>query len=207
MVNRKFLWTVFSVAIQLFLNAVYEGKERQVRIIHSYPPSFSSPSHSNLERSTSMHLFVLRHFHRPFYLWSILSGFKKLPNRPQSDQQNRQSLKWYFYKIKPARENTLTLVLIWELLTLYDMGFCSARPTIPTRVLTIYMKTPEIPAGKSHSPRHSVWEASEIWAAIWVKSGSFSIDDGNCSENISFKMNSRFSNTVAFIPICWKWQM
>ena len=153
-----------------------------------------------------MHLFVLRHFHHPFYLWSILSGFKKLPNRPQSDQQNRQSLKWYFYKIKPAHENTLTLVLIWEFITLYDMGFCSARPTIRTRVLTIYMKTPEIPAGKSHSPRHSVWEAFEIWAAIWVKSGSFSIDDGNRSENISFKKNSLFSNTVAFIPICWKWQ-
>ena len=146
-------------------------------------------------------------FSPPIFFWSILSGFKKLPHRPQSDQQNRQSLKCYFYKIKPARENTLTLVLIWEFLTLCDMGFCSARPTIRTRVLTIYMKTPEIPAGKSHSPRHSVWEAFEIWAAIWVKSGSFSIDDGNCSENISFKMNSLLSNTVAFIPICWKWQM
>ena len=32
--------------------------------------------------------------------------------------------------------------------------------------------------------------------------GSFSIYDGNCSENFSFKMNSRFSIFVAFIPIC-----
>ena len=58
-----------------------------------------------------MPLFVLRHFQDPFYL---LMDFvrMKLPNRPQSDQQNRQSLKWYFYRIKPARENTLTLVQI-----------------------------------------------------------------------------------------------
>ena len=27
-----------------------------------------------------------------------------------------------------------------------------------------------------------------------MKTGSFSIDDGNCSENVSFKMNSRFFN-------------
>ena len=27
-----------------------------------------------------------------------------------------------------------------------------------------------------------------------LKIGSFSIDDGNCSENVSFKMNSRFFN-------------
>ena len=37
--------------------------------------------------------------------------------------------------------------------------------------------------------------------------GSFSIDDGNGSENVAFKMNSRFSKTVAFIPIWWKRQM
>ena len=37
--------------------------------------------------------------------------------------------------------------------------------------------------------------------------GSFSIDDGNGSKNVAFAKNSRFSNTVAFIPICWKWQM
>lgn len=136
----------------LFLNAIYERKERQVRIIHYYPPSFSSPSHWN----PCYGIFTAH-----FIFWSILSGFKKLPNRPQSEQKNLQSLKWYFYKIKPARENTMTLVLIWEFLTLYDMDSCSARPTIRTRVLnTIYMKKPEIPAGKSHSPRHSVWEAS-----------------------------------------------
>ena len=32
--------------------------------------------------------------------------------------------------------------------------------------------------------------------------GSFRIDDGNGSENVIFKMNSRFLNFVAFIPIC-----
>ena len=144
-----------------------------------------------------MHLFVLRHLLDPFYL---LMDFvrMKLPNRPQSDQQNLQSLNpWKHRDISPNMGVPHA----------YDMGFCSARPTIRTRVLTIYMETPEIPAGKSHSPRHSVWEAFEIWAAIWVKSGSFSIDDGNCSENISFKKNSLFANTVAFIPIFWKWQM
>ena len=31
--------------------------------------------------------------------------------------------------------------------------------------------------------------------------GSFSIDDGNGSENVTFKINSYFSNTIAFIPI------
>ena len=181
----------------LFLNATYEGNKRQGRILHSYPPSFSSPSHLNSADQHPCIYSCYSIFTAHFIFWSILSGFKKLPNWPQSDQQNLQSLKWYVYKIKPALENTVTLVLTWEFLTLYDMGSCSARPTIRTRVLTIYMKKPEIPAGKSHSPRHSVWEASEIWAAIWVKSRSFSIDDGNGSENVSFEMNFRFSNTVA----------
>ena len=40
-----------------------------------------------------------------------------------------------------------------------------------------------------------------------VTIGSFSIDDGNGSENVTFKMNSRFSIFVAFIPICLKWQV
>ena len=34
--------------------------------------------------------------------------------------------------------------------------------------------------------------------------GSFSIDDGDGSENVTFRMNSRFLNFVAFIPICRK---
>ena len=33
---------------------------------------------------------------------------------------------------------------------------------------------------------------------------SFSIDDGDGSENVTFSMNSRFLNFVAFIPICRK---
>jgi len=37
--------------------------------------------------------------------------------------------------------------------------------------------------------------------------GSFSVEDGDDSENVTFKMNSRFLNYVAFIPVCWKCQM
>ena len=32
-----------------------------------------------------------------------------------------------------------------------------------------------------------------LWVQVGIL-GSFSIDDGNCSENVSFKMNSRFLN-------------
>ena len=35
---------------------------------------------------------------------------------------------------------------------------------------------------------------------------SFSIDDGYGSENVTLKMNSRFSNVSAFIPVCLKCQ-
>ena len=31
-----------------------------------------------------------------------------------------------------------------------------------------------------------------VFAYFRLSLGSFSIDDGNCSENVSFKMNSRF---------------
>ena len=36
---------------------------------------------------------------------------------------------------------------------------------------------------------------------VVVAKAPFSIDDGNGSENVTFKMYSRFSNTVAFIPV------
>ena len=36
---------------------------------------------------------------------------------------------------------------------------------------------------------------------IPYKRGGFSIDDGDGDENVTFKMNSRFSSFVAFIPI------
>ena len=32
--------------------------------------------------------------------------------------------------------------------------------------------------------------------------GSFSMDDGYGSENVTFTMNKGFSNFIAFIPIC-----
>ena len=34
--------------------------------------------------------------------------------------------------------------------------------------------------------------------------GSFSNDEGDDSENVTFKMNKRFSNFVVSIPIRWK---
>ena len=34
------------------------------------------------------------------------------------------------------------------------------------RVVTILMKKPDISVGKPNGSRHSVWEASEIWAVI-----------------------------------------
>ena len=37
--------------------------------------------------------------------------------------------------------------------------------------------------------------------------GSLSIDDGDASENVTFKMNSPFFKFVALIPIRWKCQM
>ena len=46
-----------------------------------------------------------------------------------------------------------------------------------------------------------------MWIFLLMKVmmiGSFSIDDGDGSENVTFRMNSRFLNFVAFIPICRK---
>ena len=37
--------------------------------------------------------------------------------------------------------------------------------------------------------------------------GTFSIDKGDGIENVTFKMNWRFSNFVVFIPIGWKFLM
>ena len=37
--------------------------------------------------------------------------------------------------------------------------------------------------------------------------GSFSIDDGDGSENVTIKPIRVFSNFLAFIPNCWKFQM
>ena len=37
--------------------------------------------------------------------------------------------------------------------------------------------------------------------------GSFSLDNGHGNENVTFTMNSRFSNFVVFIPIRWKCHM
>ena len=37
--------------------------------------------------------------------------------------------------------------------------------------------------------------------------GSFSIDNGNGSKHVTFKMNSHFANFVTLIPIRWKCQM
>ena len=38
----------------------------------------------------------------------------------------------------------------------------------------------------------------------WISLGSFSIDDGDGSENVTLNMNQRFFNFVAFIPVRWK---
>ena len=48
---------------------------------------------------------------------------------------------------------------------------------------------------------------SDPFAQLFQRYGSLSIDDGNGSENVTFKKNSRFLNTVEYFPICWKWQM
>ena len=42
---------------------------------------------------------------------------------------------------------------------------------------------------------------------LLISDKSLSIDDGNCSEKVSFKWIPVFSISVAFIPICWKWQV
>ena len=58
-----------------------------------------------------------------------------------------------------------------------------------------------------------IWRKSDVlkflnlWIFLLMKvmmTGSFSIDDGDGSENVTFRMNSRFVNFVAFIPICRK---
>ena len=43
-----------------------------------------------------------------------------------------------------------------------------------------------------------------VQVLLFKTAGSFGIDDGDGSEYIPFKMNKRFSNIVAFIPIRWK---
>ena len=47
----------------------------------------------------------------------------------------------------------------------------------------------------SHARTHARSSAGVMLrVVVLVLVGSFSIDDGNCSENASFKMNSRFFN-------------
>ena len=50
-------------------------------------------------------------------------------------------------------------------------------------------------------------EGALIWGGASLILGSFSIDDDNCSENISFKWIPVFSIFAMFITICWKWQV
>ena len=48
------------------------------------------------------------------------------------------------------------------------------------------------------------------WTSVsydWLMVGSLSIDDGDYSENVSFKRNSCFFNLSRVYSICWKWQV
>ena len=51
------------------------------------------------------------------------------------------------------------------------------------------------------SRRKGLWGDLSVLKTNGKIIGSLSIDDGNGSENVTSKMNSRFSKTVAFIPI------
>ena len=58
--------------------------------------------------------------------------------------------------------------------------------------------------GKINNQERITWKNCIFLRIHLLKIGSFSIDDGDGSENATFKMDYRISNFVAFIPIRWK---
>ena len=50
----------------------------------------------------------------------------------------------------------------------------------------------------------TLYEMHSTKKNCWISLGSFSIDDGDGSENVTLNMNQRFFNFVAFIPVRWK---
>ena len=63
-------------------------------------------------------------------------------------------------------------------------------------VLIICTGKPDIPDGKSNYSRHSVWEASEIWAVIW--GDSIFLLFFVCSADLEKLCTGSFSHHVKF---------
>ena len=64
--------------------------------------------------------------------------------------------------------------------------------------------TDKLEMGKINNQQRISWKNCIFLRIHLLKIGSFSIDDGDGSENATFKMDHRISNFVAFIPIRWK---
>lgn len=54
---------------------------------------------------------------------------------------------------------------------------------------------------KDHENHAIINPFTDIPSSSFFSLGSFNIEDGDGSENVSFKKNSRFSNFVALLPI------